>query len=277
MSTPQPSAWILQQLQQLIERQSGIQPETSRLPSLYQFAQQRAALQRQPLEVYLQQLSLAPANSPELNALLARVVINETFFFRDFPQLSSFAEDCLSETLKRRSSGSPLRVWSAACSIGEEAYTLAIVLAAMLEGTTQRFRIWATDLDDRCLSVAKAGIYSRQRAERTLPTEYLQRYFVAEAPDQLRIQPALRQTVEFQRLNLVEVEAMRRMRDFDFVFCKNVLFYFSAETQKQVLRLLYDAVRPGGYLFLSLARPMARILPELRFDQEHRHFYRKPL
>ncbi len=276
MSRSSVSATELQQLLQLIEQHSGIFLTDERGPNLQRYLEQRAAHQSQPLPLYLRRLLSPTPDAAELNALVEEVAINETFFFRDYEQLVCFAEDCLQDVLRHRQSDRTLQIWSAACASGEEPYTLAIVLHAMLEEEPIDFHITATDIDQDALATARQGRYGYQRAERVLPTEYLETYF-EQHDTELQVHDLLKKAITFRQLNLVDAAAMQQMRDFDFVFCKNVLFYFSPAIQQQVLQRLYEAIRPGGYLFLNLARPIDRVMPHLQFDRSHRYFYRKPL
>ena len=196
----------------------------------------------------------------ELARLIEELTINETYFFRDFPQLQGFAENVLPAYLakKRKMNDYSLNVWSAACSTGEEPYTLSIIMQEMIDDLRNwRLRVCATDIDRKVLRHARLGLYG-ERSMRDTPIPYRQKYF-RELPDGSQVLPEAAGLVSFEQINLIDKIAMRRKMGFDFFFCRNVLIYFDDDSRKRVLASLYDALNPGGYVFLGHAESVGRI------------------
>lgn len=189
----------------------------------------------------------------ELTCLVNAVTINETSFFRHPAQFEALGQKLLPELIKRRrrEGTNRLRLWSAACSTGEEAYSLAILMKERIQPRfpDMEFQIVATDVDTEALAAARAGRY-RARAIRNVPTAYLHKLF-RRSDDHYVLRSSVRDMVTFYSLNLVDEHSMRRMRNFDVIMCANVLIYFADSKKQQVLRSLHRALRPGGYLFVG--------------------------
>jgi chemotaxis protein methyltransferase CheR len=196
----------------------------------------------------------------EFQELMNLLTVNETYFFREYHQLKCFAEEVIPEILGNKNGAAPrrLRVWSAGCSTGEEAYTLAIILKEMT-GDSVPWEVYATDINTEVLELAKVGVYER-RAVREVPEVYLARYFQP-VGEQFKVVPELRHRVKFYHLNLLDRDGMRAMKDFDAIFCRNVLIYFDDASRREVALYFYEALRPGGYIFLGHSESMSRITP----------------
>jgi chemotaxis protein methyltransferase CheR len=186
----------------------------------------------------------------ELIRLLDAISTNHTAFFREpqhFDLLSSRVLPPLVQDGTRTIEG-----WCAACATGEEAYTIAMTLIdARLPERLAQASVFASDLSTRALATAKSGVYSMSRVDQ-LPREVLRRHFERGLGDQaglVRIAPHLRQLVEFERLNLLEIQDLGRR--FPFIFCRNVLIYFDRAAQQHVVSMLERHLAPGGYLFIS--------------------------
>lgn len=204
----------------------------------------------------------------ELKRFVEAVTINETYFFRDYPQLQGFADHVLPKVAnaKRKTGQSKLNLWSAACSTGEEAYTLAIILRECLDDfASWKTNIVATDIDSQVLAKASEGRYN-QRSMKDTPHEYRQKYTKEIGPE-YQITDVLRKDIEFRQLNFMDRLGMRGMRGFDFVFCRNVLIYFDDESRKRVITSLYDALVPGGYLFLGHSESVGRITAAFELEK----------
>lgn len=174
---------------------------------------------------------------------------NETLFFRDKSTFDNFRDDVLPKVMARRSEERSLRIWCAACSTGQEAYSVAMTLdqeARALRGWS--LEIMATDLSTTAVEAARGGAYSQFEVQRGLPTAHLLRYFHREQ-ENWRINEHLRARIEFRDFNLLWDFAP--LGDFDVIFCRNVLMYFEPETRRSVLLRLKKALKPGGYLFLG--------------------------
>ncbi|HEV2846952.1 MAG TPA: CheR family methyltransferase, partial [Thermoanaerobaculia bacterium] len=180
-------------------------------------------------------------------------LINVTAFFRDAPSWQSLAEKILPRILENKGANDPIRCWSAGCASGEEAYTLAMLLAEALgdQQFRQRVKIYATDVDEESLAQARLGSYSLDRAA-DIPEELLGRYFES-AGDRRVFRADLRRALIFGRHDLLQDAAISRL---DLLICRNTLMYFNSETQTQILSRFHFALNPGGYLFLGKAETL---------------------
>lgn len=176
---------------------------------------------------------------------------NETSFFRDLHPFSRLAKEVLPELLEKNRAERRLTIWSAACSTGQEPYTIAMTLLDEApELVDWDVRIIATDLNQLVLERARAGVYKQLEVNRGLPAKHLVKYFRREGTD-WRVAPELRRMCEFSSLNLVG--PWPAMPPMDVVFLRNVLIYFDVPTKQQVLGRVARAMRSGGFLFLGSA------------------------
>ncbi len=177
------------------------------------------------------------------------VTTNETMFFRDRTPFENFRTQVLPSLILSRAKERRLRFWCAACSTGQEAYSLAMTLDQ--EATTLRgwsLEILATDLSTAALETARSGAYSQFEVQRGLSTNMLLRYFHRK-DDSWRINEHMRARVGFRTFNLLS--DYTELGVFDVIFCRNVLMYFEPETKRSVLARLAGALNEGGYLFLG--------------------------
>ena len=199
--------------------------------------------------------------APGSAALIAEVVeamtTNESFFFRDDKPFQHFRAHALPKLLSARPPGSQLRVWSAASSSGQEAYSLAMILdeARMLVGD-RRVEIVGTDIAREQVARARAGIYSQFEVQRGLPVTLLMKYFRKEAQG-WRIADAIRIMARFQEFNLLA--DLRPLGRFDVVFCRNVLIYFDPPTKRRVLEAIARQMPADGVLYLGGAETVMGI------------------
>lgn len=198
---------------------------------------------------------LRAGDEAEIGALLEAVRVGETRFFRHQSHVDAVRE-VVAPAWKIRGVLRP-KVWSAGCASGEEAYTLAIVLAAALPSPTFQPDILATDVSPTALAVAAAGRYPRASLAH-VPAAHRSCFDVD--GDGIVVRSALRSTVSFLEENLATLQRPRRV---DLVFCRNVLIYFDAETRARVLRHLVASLTPGGFLFLGYSESL-RDVPGLR-------------
>ena len=192
--------------------------------------------------------------------LINDLTVNETYFFRDFPQLRNFAENVLQHVVreKQKNNDYKIKIWSAACSTGEEPYTLAIILQEMLDEPEKwDLHIIASDINTDVLQVAKNGLYD-YRSVKDVPPEYLKKYFTLKDEKYL-INASLRQSIDFRKINLMDSEAISKITGCDFIFCRNCLIYFDDHSRKKVLDDFYDSLNPGGFLFLGHSESVRRI------------------
>ena len=196
-------------------------------------------------EEYLDHLQ---ASSDEFNALFNTILINVTAFFRDPEAWEYLRDEVVPAMLAERGPNDPIRVWSAGCASGQEAYTLAMVLADALglDAFRQRVKIYATDVDEHALAEARTASYD-QKAVESVPTESLSTYF-DQANGRYVFRKDLRRAVIFGRNDLVKDAPISRV---DLLVCRNTLMYLNAETQRKVLSSLHFALAPNGMLFLG--------------------------
>lgn len=183
---------------------------------------------------------------------------NETYFFRE-PRHFEFLRDHIAA---RRGHGGVFRVWSAACSSGEEAYSIAMLLDDLIGA--DGWEILASDLSSTMLAKARRGRYPMERA-RHIPREYLQRYCLKGIGSQLgtfMVAPALRRKVSFQQINLNEEQAAPGT--FDVIFARNVMIYFDMATKREVASRLLWALRPGGHLIVGHSETLNGVVPGVR-------------
>lgn len=214
---------------------------------------------------YLQLLKFGSRRVDELRMFYEAITINETFFFRNEPQFEALENTIIPELMKARASGkTKLRIWSAAASTGEEAYTIAMIY---LEKLKPRFpgldiEVVGTDINHAVLQTARDGVY-RDYSVRNMPKAYMDKYLVAR-DGRYHVKDTLRQFVRFEHLNLYDDARMRQMRNFDVTFCCNVLIYFDLPSKTKVVAHLYDGLNKGGFLFIGYAESLHGISKAFR-------------
>jgi two-component system, chemotaxis family, CheB/CheR fusion protein len=194
---------------------------------------------------YLDYLEVHP---DEFAELFDTILINVTSFFRDAPSWEYLEKEILPPLLEQRDDGDDIRVWCAGCASGEEAYTIAMVLAEALgeKAFLDRVKIYATDVDDDALTTARQAIFD-SRAAKDIPEELLAKYF-QRADTRFAFRKDLRRAVIFGRNDLVQDAPISRV---DLLICRNTLMYFNAETQARILAHFNFALNESGYLYLG--------------------------
>ena len=186
---------------------------------------------------------------------------NETFFFRDRTPFDNFRNFMLPNFLEARAMQRRIRIWCAACSTGQEPYSLAMILdeeARKIAGW--RIDILATDIARGVLDVAREGLYSQFEVQRGLPIAMLLRYFQQKG-ERWQIVEHLRSRVRFEECNLIS--DFGDLGQFDVIFCRNVLIYFDVPTKRRVLDNLYHSLGEGGYLVLGAAETVVGLTEQL--------------
>ena len=197
----------------------------------------------------------------EIEHLVNAFTVNETYFYREDHQFRCMTSNLLDEVIRRKSIGAPIRIWSIPCSTGEEPYSIAIWLMENWKQVDQyNIEIVGSDIDTRALDAATNEVYG-DRALMRLSPHLIARYFQPAPPHGHRIDPGLRNSINFTRANLIDVKDMAHYRDFDIVFCRNVLIYFDDSSRRIAAENLYDCLRPGGYICLGHSETMSRISP----------------
>jgi two-component system CheB/CheR fusion protein len=199
---------------------------------------------------YAEYLDYLEFHSEEFTTLFNTILINVTAFFRDPESWDYLRAEILPNMLATKSPDEIIRVWSAGCASGEEAYTLAMILAETLgeEEFRTRVKVYATDVDEEALSYARHATYD-ERQVRAVPALLLQRYF-DQAGGRFAFRKGLRRSVIFGRNDLVQDAPISKI---DLLVCRNALMYFNAETQSRILSRLHFALAPNGVLFLGKA------------------------
>ena len=200
---------------------------------------------------YVTFLTIGPYRDDEFQEMFNRITINETSFFRNEPQLQHFETRTLPALLEARKATRRLRIWSAACSSGEEPYTLAIQVHRTLgiRLADWSVEILGTDISEKVLDIAHAGRYDAY-ATRSVAPAVLSRYF-HQVDGQQELDPAIRQMVRFERLNLKDTLAARRFGTFDVIFCRNVMIYFDDAMKAQVVRMFHQQLADDGMLYIG--------------------------
>ncbi len=177
---------------------------------------------------------------------------NETFWFRDIYPFD-YLKSTIFPELKQKSTFGTARVWCAACSSGQEPYSISIAADEFVRGALGvnafSLEIQATDLSSSILEHAKSGRYDKLSISRGMSDQRLRNYFNSVDDNLWEVKPEVRQRVKFRALNLQDSFAI--MGKFDVVFCRNVLIYFSSELKEDILRRIHATLKPGGYLFLG--------------------------
>jgi chemotaxis protein methyltransferase CheR len=214
-------------------------------------------------EDYHRHLRFAPERELEQQRMVSHLTNNETYFFREQPQLDVFASHVLRALKERkaRNGEKRLALLSAGCSTGEEPLTLAMILF----DSGQFFwgwdvRVTGLDVDGAALDKARRAVY-HQGSLRALTPALLERHFQKDG-NGVRVKEAARRGVSFRAGNLLEAASYEGLRPLDVVFCRNVLIYFSDAAVQRAVSLFHQALAPGGYLFLGHAESLARVSSE---------------
>ncbi len=245
-------------IRDLIKEKTGIFIRDSRSDYLeYRLRDRMAANSIEDFEEYYYYLKYSPKHSGELQSLINLITVHETSFFRNPDQLNSFKNVILKDIVdnKKKEGKSELRVWSAACSTGEESLTLAMILYdALTYMLNWNIEILATDISTRALETARKGQYPEYRF-RDMPPLTIARYFKKNCEGYLAANTLL-DLINYKHLNLAcELEDFiaERLVKYDVIFCRNVFIYFTEEVKLKIAKSFYDALNPGGYLLLGNA------------------------
>ncbi len=237
----------------MIEERTGLHYDLSSLDLLADKLSERAVeLGLDTLLDYYYYLRYDPLGGVELQVLAETLTIHETYLFREVEPLRVLVQIIVPEMLRARRS---LRIWSAACATGEEPYTLAMML--WQQGLLDDVEIIGSDLSERALSKARAGVYSG-RALRNLQAEPTAAQVLEETPRGMRIPDVLRKQISFRSLNLLNEGAIRELGTFDLILCRNVLIYFAEATVGRVAANLGAALRDDGLLLVGASESLLR-------------------
>ncbi|WP_267681977.1 chemotaxis protein CheB [Nannocystis sp. SCPEA4] len=261
---------LMNQLCALIHRRTGRDFSRYKRSTMERRVQRRIhVLQQHSLEDYVDLLKNTPA---EVDRLFQDLLISVTQFFRDPELFEALARDVLPRILADRAPGDPVRVWVPGCATGEEAYSIAMLLAEAPQTAALGAKIFATDIDDEALEVARAGRYPETIADRVSP-ERLERFFAPRPNGGWQVRKEIRDMCVFSTHSIISDPPFSRL---DLISCRNVLIYLESDLQRTVFPLFHYGLRPGGFLLLGPSENVTAH-PELftAVDAKQRIFQRK--
>jgi chemotaxis protein methyltransferase CheR len=206
----------------------------------------------------------ADSSSKLRGRIIEAITTNETSFFRDTSPFDLLRNKLIPDLIDRRGAAAariPIRIWSAACSTGQEAYSTAIVLKELLGDLTRYdIRILGTDISQKVVAVASYGEYNRHDLERGLPPETLARHFMVSG-DRWRVRDEIRAMATFRNMNLLEPFSFPYQ--FDIIFCRNVAIYFTEADKTRLFRNLAKCLEKDGGLIIGSTESISGLCPEL--------------
>lgn len=217
------------------------------------------------------------ASGEELQLLTNIMTVNETYFLREEYQFLALINSILPEILTRKKDTDPIRIWCIPSSSGEEPYSLAMYLLERWPEIHHRdVQLIASDINTSVLQKARAGLFS-ERSVQHVPASWLRKYFTR-VDEEYQICDDLRRAVDFTQVNLTDPNSTRSYRDFDVIFCRNLLIYFDDVSRKTAAETLFDVLKPGGYVCLGHSESMSRISPLFKiYKCPEAIVYQKPL
>ena len=252
-----------------VARRLGLQFDDGKLSFLGEVLQRR--LGRRCAYDYLSGLEEAPS-SDEIGALARELTVGETYFFRNNEQFRALAEVALPDLMRDDRRPRVLRLLSAGCASGEEAYSIAIVAREAISDPSWEALVQAVDVNPAALEKAQQARYSTWALRETSP-DLQQRWFRAEGREATLVEKA-REAVQFERRNLaVEDPELWRPAAYDVIFCRNVIMYFAPETMRAVIARITHSLAPGGFLFLGHAETLRGLSDDFHLRHTHETFY----
>lgn len=249
--TPMSTAQF-EKLRAIIYERAGIHfPDAKKYVLESRLGHRLRELEIEDYDQYIAFLTMGPYQAEEFQEMFNRITINETSFFRNEPQLEVFERRILPELLEARKTVKRLRIWSAACSSGEEPYTLAMMVHRSLGVRLPDWRveILGTDISEKALTTAQSGRFTSYSI-RSTPTLAQKRYFRQEGPHYV-LDPEIQAMVHFELHNLRDRLAAKRFGTWDVIFCRNVMIYFDDDMKQRVLRMFGEQLASDGTLFIG--------------------------
>lgn len=200
----------------------------------------------------------------EVSLLVSKLTTNFTFFLREEGHYNFLVKNVFPFWGKDRA-GASRKIWSAACSSGEEPYSLAMVITNFFGLQSPRIKIDASDISQHVLDVAGAGVYSAERISK-LPKEWVKRYFNQCGEDAYEVKAILKAMIQYRYFNLND-PACWPVRAYDIIFCRNVMIYFDQVTRQALSKRLFNALRPGGYLVIGMSETLVNLKTEFKYIQ----------
>ena len=250
----------------------GLQFDASRSGELAEVLEKLGGANLGGLEPYLTRLEDARPQYDDVRALARHLTVGETYFFRNPEQLRAFAEVALPERIASRATPGKVRILSAGCASGEEAYSLALIASEQVPRLEEEISITAIDVNPAALERAAAGRYSAWSLRET-PADVRHRWFQPAGREYL-VHAAARSVVRFEERNLAdEGSDLWQPGTYDVIFCRNVLMYFTTESARSVVARIGQALVPDGYLFLGHAESLRDVSQDFSLCQSHNTFY----
>jgi len=204
-------------------------------------------------------------DSGEYQTLVNAMTVNETYFYREVYQLECLVKSILPELTKTRERSRALRIWSMPCSTGEEPYSIAFYLLEHFARIDEfEVEIVASDIDTVALDKARDGLYN-SRSLQYVPTATVARFTTDAGGGERRVIDALRDSIKFTQVNLLDAVEDRAYRTFDVVFCRNLLIYFDDLSRREAAAALFTTMAPGGFVCLGHSESMSRITSLFEF------------
>ncbi len=221
-----------------------------------------SVLAEKNISSFTEYFNLLRSNPEELNTMINRLTTNHTFFMRE-PRHFEFLKDVILPEITENRPDKCLRIWSAGCSTGEEAYTAVMVMKDWFGLCSDwDYRILATDISTRVLEAAQMGIYSAESLQ-NLPTGWERKYFRKKEDQGYELSDEIKKEVIFRSLNLMERFPFHR--PFDLIFCRNVMIYFDQDTKNKLVQKFYHSLKSGGYLLIGHSETIQREIVPFRY------------
>ncbi len=209
---------------------------------------------------YLRLIKIS-SNGNQLTRLFDAITTNETYFFREPHQLSVFTDQLFPELLKEKKGSKPVKIWSAACSSGEEPYTISMMLLKNRKESSD-YEIHASDLSTGVLDSAKNAVFNSYSV-RNIPEHYMKKHFTG-GGQSFALNSDIRKSVKFTNGNLFNGNYLNSIQRMDVIFCRNVLIYFDAKAKQAAVSNLYDRLNPEGYLIIGTSESLHNVTKAFR-------------
>ncbi len=207
---------------------------------------------------YYRYLRFSSERRQELEEIVELLTTNETYFFREKYQLRALSDEILPELIERKAYERKLRIWSAGCSSGEEAYTIAMLLREREDLADWNLEVFGNDISRKMLQSARKGVYGRS-SFRAIEPYFKDKYFEPVEDGMYRVVDDIRKITSFGQLNLMDEEMLQLLGKVDVILCRNVLIYFDADARRKVVGTFFDKLDELGYLLLGHSESLINI------------------
>lgn len=253
----------------IIYKNSGLKyDENSKYLIQRRLSQRIQTLKLDSFQKYYYYLLYDQNREPEMDNIFDLVTTNETYFFREERQLRAFSDEILPEMLqeKEKAGNKRLRIWSACCSTGEEAYTIALILHNQSALKGWEADIFASDISQKTISKARKGIYT-QNSFRNVDETIIKNYFTKEN-EKYKIADFIKNMVTFGKVNIIDERKLVLLGEVDLIFCRNVIIYFDTEAKKKAINNFDNRLRKNGFLLLGHSESLLGLSTQFQL----RHF-----